>query len=122
MIIQSKFFQYIYHVGCAINLHSIISSGLILGGLSLSNTQTVFSLPVDPLDKNHKDPDVNDLNVPRHAQYLHNIWKKHQNAENWVDINLAQKKRLTFYQTRSYDPSTGGTASTSGRNSIPRRE
>ena len=27
--IQSNFFQYIYHVGCAINLHSIINSGLI---------------------------------------------------------------------------------------------
>ena len=27
VIIQSNFFQYIFHVGCAINLHSIISSG-----------------------------------------------------------------------------------------------
>ena len=27
VIIQSNFFQYIYHVGCAINLHSIINSG-----------------------------------------------------------------------------------------------
>ena len=26
VIIQSNFFQYIYHVGCAINLHSIINS------------------------------------------------------------------------------------------------
>ena len=32
VIIQSNFFQYIYHVGCAINLHSIINSGLIPGG------------------------------------------------------------------------------------------
>ena len=31
VIIQNNFFQYIYHVGCAINLHSIISSGLIPG-------------------------------------------------------------------------------------------
>ena len=29
VIFQSNFFQYIYHVGCAINLHSIVSSGLI---------------------------------------------------------------------------------------------
>ena len=27
----NNFFQYIYHVGCAINLHSIMNSGLILG-------------------------------------------------------------------------------------------
>ena len=42
VIIQSNFFQYIYHVGCAINLHSIISSGSIPGGQNLSNRQTVF--------------------------------------------------------------------------------
>ena len=101
MVIQSSFFQYIDHVGCAFNLHSIISSGLILGGQSLSNTQTVFFMPVDPMDKNHKDPDVIDLSVPRHAQYMRTAWKKHQNTVYWVDIKLAQKKGLKFYQTRS---------------------
>ena len=40
VIIQSNFYQYIYHVGCAINLHSIINSGLIPGGQNLSNSQT----------------------------------------------------------------------------------
>ena len=40
LIIQRNF-QYIYHVGCAFNLHSIINSGLILGGQIL-NKQTVF--------------------------------------------------------------------------------
>ena len=101
VIIKSNFFQYIYHVGCAINLHSIISSGLIPGGQSLSNRQTVFFLPVDPLDKNHKDPDVIDLSEPRRAQYLHKTWKRHQDAVYWVDVNLAMKKGLKFYQTRS---------------------
>ena len=42
-----------------------------------------------------------DLNVPRHAQYLHNAWKRHQDAVYWVDINLAVEKGLTFNQTRS---------------------
>ena len=32
VVIPSGFFQYIYHIGCAFNLHSIISSGLIPGG------------------------------------------------------------------------------------------
>ena len=41
------------------------------------------------------------LSFPRHAQYLHNAWKRHQDAVYWVDINLAIKKGLTFYQTRS---------------------
>ena len=101
VIIKSNFFQYIYHVGCAINLHSIINSGLILGGQNLSNRQTVFFLPVDPMDKNHKDLDTIDLSVPRHAQYMHKAWKRHQDAVYWVDINLAMRKGLKFYQTRS---------------------
>ena len=101
VIIQRGFFQHIYHIGCAFNLHSINNSGLILGGQNSSKRQTVFFLLVDPMDKSHQDPKVIDLNVPRHAQYLHNAWKRHQDAENWVDINLAIEKGLTFYQTRS---------------------
>ena len=92
VIIQSNFFQYIYHVGCAINLQSIINSGLIPGGQILNNRQTVFFLPAGPMDKNHKDPDTIDLSVPRHAQYMHKAWKRHQDAIYWVDINLAMKK------------------------------
>ena len=53
------------------------------------------------MDKSHRDPKVIDLNVPRHAQYLHNAWKRHQDAKNWVGINLSIEKGLTFYQTRS---------------------
>ena len=50
-IIQSNFFQYIYHEGRAINLHSIINSGLIPGGQNFNKRQTVFFLLVDPMDK-----------------------------------------------------------------------
>ena len=100
-MIPSKLFQHIYHIGCAFNLHSIINSGLIPGGQSSSKRQRVFFLPVNPMDKSHKDPKVIDLSVPRHSQYVHNPWKRHQDAVYWVDINLAFKKGLTFYQTRS---------------------
>ena len=55
------FFKYIYHVGCAINLHSIINSGLIPGRQNLSNRPTIFILPVDPSDKKHNDLDTNRL-------------------------------------------------------------
>ena len=82
-------------------LHSIINSGLIPRGQHLSNRQTVFFLLVDPMDKNHKDLDTIDLNEPRHAQYMHKSWKKHQNMVYWVDINFALKRGLKFYQTRS---------------------
>ena len=37
----------------------------------------------------------------RHAQNLHNAWKRHQDAVYWFDINLAIQKGLQFYQTRS---------------------
>ena len=32
---------------------------------------------------------------------MHTAWKKHQNTVYWVDVTLAQKKGLKFYQTRS---------------------
>ena len=76
VVIPDGFFKYIYHIGCAFNLHSIINSGLILGFQNSSKKQTVFFLPVDLRDKSHKDPDEIDLNVPRRAQYLHNAWKE----------------------------------------------
>ena len=42
-----------------------------------------------------------DFSVPRRARYVHSAWKKHQDAVFWFDIDLAIKKGLTFYQTRS---------------------
>ena len=35
------------------------------------------------------------------TQYMHKAWKKHQNTVYGVNINLALKKGLKFYQTRS---------------------
>ena len=67
----------------------------------MRNRQTVFLLPVDPMNKEHKDPETVDLKAPRLAQYTHKGWKKHQNTVYWVDINLALKKGLKFYQTGS---------------------
>ena len=98
--IQSGLFQHIYQKGCAFILHSIINNGLIPGGQNSSKRQTVFFLPIDPRDKNDKDPEKIDLNFPRRAQYLHNAWKRHQDAVFWVDIDLAIKEGSTFYQTR----------------------
>ena len=44
VVIPSGFFQYIYHVGCAINLHSIINSGLIPGGQNFEQqTDSILS-------------------------------------------------------------------------------
>ena len=101
VFIPNNFFECMYHVGCAINLHSIINSGLIPGGQILSKRRTVFFTSVDPMNKEHKDPDVNDLEAPRLAWYHQKKWKKHQYTVYWVDIKLGQQKGLKFYQTRS---------------------
>ena len=79
VVIQSEFFHYIYHIGIAFTHQSVINNGLILGGQNSSKIQTVF-FPIDPRDKEHKDPEKIDLNVPRRAQHLHNAWKKHHDA------------------------------------------
>ena len=101
VVIESGIFHYTYHVGCAFNLHSFINNGLIPGGQDLSRRQTVFFLLVDPRDESHKDPEYIDFSVPRRARYVHSTWKRHQDAVFWVDMNLAIRKGLTFYQTRS---------------------
>ena len=101
VLIPDDSFKYIYHVGCAINLHSIMNSRLIPRGQNLKDRQTVFFTSVDQMNKDHKDADEIDLNAPRLAWYRQKSWKKHQNTVYWVDIKRAQKKGLKFYQTRS---------------------
>ena len=101
VLIPSNFFEYIYHVGCAISLHSITNSGLMAGGQnSSSDRQTVVFTAVNPMNEEHRDPHELDLTKPRLASYKQK-WKRHQDTVYWVDIQLAQRKGLKFYQTRS---------------------
>ena len=92
VVIGTGIFHYIYHIGCAFKIHSIINNGLIPGGQDLSRSQTVFFLPVDPRDESHKDPEHIDFSVPRRARYVHSAWKRHQDAVFWVDITLRSKR------------------------------
>ena len=102
VLIGPGVFPYIDHVGCAFNLSSILSNGLIPDGQNLSRRQSVFFLLVDPRDENHRDPENIDYSVPRHARYVQNTWKRHQDTVFWIDIDLGIiKKGLKFYQTRS---------------------
>ena len=102
VLIGPGIFPYIYHVGSNFNLHSIVSNGLIPGGQNLSRRQIVFFLPVDPRDEDHRDPENIDYSVPRHARYVQNTWKRHQDTVFWIDIDLGIiKEGLKFYQTRS---------------------
>ena len=101
VLIGPGIFPYIYHVGSKFNLHSIISNGLIPGGQNLSRRQTVFFLPVDPRNEDHKDPEYIDYSAPHLARYLQNAWKRHQNTVFWVDLDLGIREGLMFYQIRS---------------------
>ena len=101
MLIGPGIFPDIYHAGCTFNLSSILSNGLIPGGQNLSRRQSVFFLPVDPRNENHRDPENIDFSVPRLARYMHKAWKRHQDAVFLVDVHLGIKEGLMFYQTRS---------------------
>ena len=102
VLIGPGIFSYIYHVGSNFNLYSIISNGLILGGQNLSRRQSVFFLPVDPRNESRRDPENIDYSVPRHARYVQNAWKRHQDTVFCIDIDLGIiKEGLKFYQTRS---------------------
>ena len=65
------------------------------GGQNLSKRQTVFFLLVDPMDKEHKDPDTIDLGATRLAQYMQKTWKKHQNTVIGSTSNLLKRNDLS---------------------------
>ena len=101
ILIPDNFFEYMYHTGCAMSLHSITNSVLIPGGQNLSTErQTVFFTAVNPMDKEYKDPCKLDLTKPRLAWYKQKTWKRYQDTVYWVDIQIAQRKRFKLYQTR----------------------
>ena len=101
VLIPNNFIEYICHIGCAINSHSIKKSGLTPGGQNLSKRQTVFFTSVDLMNKEHKDPEEVNLHAPRLTWYKQKVWKKHQDTVYWVDMKLAQQKGFKCYQTIS---------------------
>ena len=76
VLIPNDFFEYICHIGCAANLHSITNSRLISGGqISSRDRQTVFFTAVNPMHENHQDPIELDLTKPRLASYKADVEK-----------------------------------------------
>ena len=101
-LIPDNFFEYMYHIGCPVSLHSIMNSGLKAGGQKSSRErQTVFFTAVNLVNKEHKDPHELDLTKPRLAWYKQKKWKRHQDTVCWVVVfQFARRKGLKFYQTR----------------------
>ena len=61
----------------------------------MSKRQTVFFTPVDPVHKEHTDPDIIDLEAPRLAWYKQKTWKKHQTLCIGSTSNLLKRKDLS---------------------------
>ena len=101
--LPDDFAEYIYHIGNAFEMHSIIQSGLIPGGKSFRrDRQSVFFTAVNPMDTRQDRREVEyDVDKPRIAPYKHN-WRAHHNTVYWCNLNLAQRKGLRVYQTRSH--------------------
>ena len=112
VLIPKDFFEYIYHIGCAINLHSIMNSGLIPGGQKLSKRQTVFFTSVDPVNKEHKDPDEIDLEctascltqaksmeeTSKHCVFWHQICSKERINVSSIKHDRTQSSFTTRFQ------------------------
>ena len=100
---SEDFAEYIYHVGNAHDIHSIIQGGLIPGGRSLDrDRKSVFFTAVNPMYANQDLEAVQyGLDKPRITVYK-NTWRVHQNKVFWCNLKLAQRKGLEFYQTRSH--------------------
>ena len=98
VVLPKGFTEYIYHVGSFTNLHSIVWTGLIAGGKDeKKGRQAVFLTAVNPMEsQDHRQTEFN-LTKPRIATYEQN-WKVHQDTVYWVNVKVAQRKGLTFYQ------------------------
>ena len=67
VIIPDGFFKYINHVGCAINLRSIMNSGLITGRTKFEQQRDSILPACGSYEQKYKDPDTIDLEAPRLA-------------------------------------------------------
>ena len=85
-------FKYIYHVGCAINSHSIINSGLIPGRSKFEQQTENILLACGSYGQNKR---ILRRSTWKH-RVLHNSCTNHgrniKNTVYWVDINLALRK------------------------------
>ena len=84
------------------DMHSIIQSGLIPRRTKQQEelTHRVLHSCEPDWHSTSSMRSWNDLDKPRIAPYKH-IWRSHHNTVFWCNLQLAQRKGLRFYQTRS---------------------
>ena len=100
VVIQSGIFQHVHHIRCAFNLHSIINSGLIPGGQNSSKRERQYSFCLLILGT-RVTRILKRLTSMYHV--VHNTCTVHgrdiKTRFLWVDIDIAIRKGLKFYQT-----------------------
>ena len=62
VLIPIDFFEFMYHIWCAIHLHSVTNSGLIPRGQNVAKDRRYSFTSADPMNKEYKDQDEIDLN------------------------------------------------------------
>ena len=103
VLLPKGFTEFIFHVGNASELNSIIRNGLIPAGKSVKRgRQALFFTAVNPMeDGNGLEATPRDRTKSRFAPYK-STWKRFQNTVYWCNLKLAHEKGLHFYQTRSH--------------------
>ena len=93
VLLPDDFPEYIYHVGNAHDMHSIIQCGLIPGGKSPKRDRhPQFFSSVKPMyTYQHQEEVQYDLDKHKTAVFKH-TWKIHQISVFWCKLKLAQRK------------------------------
>ena len=97
VLLPGRFTEYIYHVGNASELNSIIRNGLIPGGKSIKRgRQAVFFTTVNPMEDGYGMGETpRDLTTPRIAP-CKNTWKPHQNTVYGCSLNSLKRMACNF--------------------------
>ena len=82
VLIPDNFFDYIFHIGCVINSHSITNSGYREAG-------------VNPMNEEHKEPYKLDLTRPCLAWYKQKTWKRRQDTVLGSIYKLLNRKDIS---------------------------
>ena len=97
VLLPKEFTEYIHHVGNVSEMHSIIRSGLILGGQSLKRgRQSVFFTVVNPMDDDScLEETPCDLTKPRIAPYK-KTWKTSSKYGILVQFETCSRERIAI--------------------------
>ena len=94
---------YIFQVGNASEVNSIIRNGLIPEGKSIKGERLSAFFHCSESHGGWKKYAGNSMQLGQaKARTIRNTWRPHKNILYWCNLKHAQKRALQFYQTRSH--------------------